>query len=63
MAYLVEYPVSALKDHLESNVGPILNAGDPRRGGLDVNTSRRATPLEITNDELVCTGSGAEVVK
>jgi len=60
---LVEFPVATIENHLEGNVGPVLNTRDSCLGGLNADASRRARPLEITDDELVRTGGGVEVVK
>lgn len=62
-AYLVEFPVPAVKHHLEGDVRSILNAWDPRPVRDDTNASGRARPLEIIDDQLVCTGRGVEVVE
>ena len=62
-AYLVEFPISAVKHHLEGDVGPILDAWDPRCGRIDADAPRRAGSLEIADDKLVCARRGVEVVK
>lgn len=62
-AYLVEFPISTVKDHLEGNVGPILDAWNSRPVGRNADASGRARSFEIIDDELVCAGSGVEVVK
>ena len=61
--YLVECTVSTVKNHLEGDVGPILDAWDPCCGGHDVDASRRAIASEVTNHQLVGTRSGMEVTK
>jgi len=63
MKYLVEFSVSAVEHHLEGDLGPILNARDSRCGGHDLDAPGRARSLEITDDELVSTGRGVEVVE
>jgi hypothetical protein len=64
VAYLVEYPVSAVIDHLEGNVGAILDALDARCGGHHVDTeSGSAISFVITDDELVCARRGVEIAE
>ena len=63
MAHLAQCPVSTVEDHLEGDVGPILDTGDPRGSRHQVDASGRAVSLEITNDKLVCTRSRVKVAK
>lgn len=63
VAYLEEWPIATVEDHLEGDVGPILNSWDTGCGGHNTDASSRAVALEIANDELVCPRSCAKVVQ
>lgn len=60
---LVEFSIPIIKNHLEGDVGPILDTRDSCRGGHDMDTPRRAIALEVTYDKLVGTSSSAEVTE
>ena len=52
--YLVERPISTVVDHLEGDVGAVLDAWDASGGGFNADAkSGCPVPLEITDDELV----------
>lgn len=63
VTYLVELPVPAVEDHLQGDVGPVLDIRNPCRGGRDVNAPRQTRSLKITDDELVSTRRGVEVIE
>lgn len=48
-AYLVEFPITAVKHYLEGNVGSRL---ETRCAGPDADIPKRACSLEITDDEV-----------
>jgi len=60
---LVEFPIPAVKHHLEGNVGSILDTRDSRLASQDADAPRGARSFEIIDDELVGTGRGVEVAK
>jgi hypothetical protein len=61
--YLVKCPISAIKNHLEGDVGPVLDTREPCCGGHDVDAPRSTVALEVTDDKLIGTRSGVEVTK
>ena len=62
VAYLVENPISAIIDHLEGNVGPVVDPRNTRSGGLHADTeSSSAVSLVTADDELVRARRGVEV--
>ena len=62
-AYLVEYTISTVVCHLEGNIGSVLDTRDTRCCWLDTDAPRGTVSLEVTDDELVSTGRGVEVVE
>ena len=61
--YLVKSPISAIKHHLEGNVGAVLNTRDSRRGGHNADAAGSARSLEIADDELVATGRSVKIIE